>query len=450
MTEDWAKWESLVIDGAYPLRRFLTRSDHSVVFLTEYTKNTAADAVIKLIPADPAAAEAQLVHWKAVATLSHPHLIRLFDSGRCQLGGHPFLFIVMEYAQQTLAELLPRRALTFEEVQELLPPTLDALAFLHGRNLVHGGLKPPNFLVVNDQLKLASDRVRPTEGKNGATPAGDIRALGATLVEALTQHRPDEHAEAISLPDTLPSAFADTLRRCLSANPADRPSIANLDAQLKGALPPSLSPPSPSPSPSSAAVNGTVPHPQPGRVESARLAAPEPTLPGRPMPGRPMPARPMPRKRVPLAAIAAALVLLAVVWAGAGLFHGHPKAPQPAASTAPPAAQAAPPVATAASSATPIPVPPSVVHQEIPDVSRRARASIRGTIKVSVRVSVDRSGKVIAQALENRGSSRYFARVAGEAAKKWRFAADSQDLRRWLLQFEFTRDGTTAHAVPRL
>src|ERR1035441_5485748 len=163
MTEDWTKWESLVVNGAYPLRRFLARADHSVVFLTEYTRNAAGDAAIKLIPADPVCAEAQLERWNAVVALSHPHLIRLFDVGRCQLGGHPFLFVVMEYAEQSLAQILLRRALTLDEVQELLPPTLDALAFLHGKNLVHCRLKPPNFLVVNDQLKLSSDSVRPAD-----------------------------------------------------------------------------------------------------------------------------------------------------------------------------------------------------------------------------------------------------------------------------------------------
>jgi TonB family protein len=66
-------------------------------------------------------------------------------------------------------------------------------------------------------------------------------------------------------------------------------------------------------------------------------------------------------------------------------------------------------------------------------------------------VTVDSSGKVIDAALENRGASKYFARLATEAAKKWKFApANSQDSRKWLLRFEFTRGGTVGHAsIPR-
>jgi serine/threonine protein kinase len=124
--------------------------------------------------------------------------------GECQLDGLPYLYVVMEYADQTLAQVLQRRALTDDEAREMLRPTLDALAFLHGQNLVQGQLKPANILVVGDQLKLASDTIRrvsedtmsakaptvydPPEGRHGSSStAGDIWALGVCLFEALTR-----------------------------------------------------------------------------------------------------------------------------------------------------------------------------------------------------------------------------------------------------------------------
>src|SRR6202167_4212682 len=161
MTEDWTKWEGLLIDGVFPLRRFLGKSDHSVVFLTEHGAHNLPDAAIKLIPADPVLAEAQLSRWTIAGALSHPHLIRIFGSGRCRLGGAPVLFVVMEYADQTLAQLLPHRALTPDEARELLLPTLEALAYLHGKNLVQGQLKPPHALVFAARVKLCTATVRP-------------------------------------------------------------------------------------------------------------------------------------------------------------------------------------------------------------------------------------------------------------------------------------------------
>jgi TonB family protein len=89
-----------------------------------------------------------------------------------------------------------------------------------------------------------------------------------------------------------------------------------------------------------------------------------------------------------------------------------------------------------------------VLHQEIPDVPRHARNTIRGHIQVTVRVTVDNSGDVVGETLEIPGPSGYFARLATTAARKWKFApADNQNPRRWLLRFGFSRGGATVHAV---
>jgi TonB family protein len=88
-----------------------------------------------------------------------------------------------------------------------------------------------------------------------------------------------------------------------------------------------------------------------------------------------------------------------------------------------------------------------VIHEEIPKVPKSARATIHGHVKVAVRVSVDRSGNVVRDRFENAGPSRYFNHLASEAARKWKFAADNEDSREWLLRFEFGRDGTTVHAT---
>ena len=255
-TEVWVGWENQVVNSAYPLRRFLGGSNHSAVFLTEYRPEGVANAAIKLIPADTLETEAQLVQWGTAATLNHPHLLRLFDVGRCHIGGRPFLYIVMEYADQTLAELLPRRALTPDETRDMLIPALSALNFLHRNNLVQGQVKPANLLVIGDQIKLATDTIRsvgklptgilraslhdPPELKDGEiAPAGDIWGLGVTLVEALTQHPPswpDSKSETVSLTASIPPLFVDTVRRCLNRTPANRPTAAELQGQFDPAV----------------------------------------------------------------------------------------------------------------------------------------------------------------------------------------------------------------------
>ena len=91
--------------------------------------------------------------------------------------------------------------------------------------------------------------------------------------------------------------------------------------------------------------------------------------------------------------------------------------------------------------------PRSPVNEVIPDVPRSARETIRGTVRVSVRMIVDKEGRVLAATADDGGPSRYFERLAIEAAKKWTFTpAKSQEPEVMLVRFDFTRAGTTARA----
>jgi len=465
MTEVWTNWEGQVINGAFPLVRVLSTSDHSAVFLTEYKAQNLPSAALKLIPAIPALAQTRLTHWTTAAALSHPHLIRLLEVGRCEIEGRPFLFVVMEYAEQTLSQILPRRALTPDEVREMLRPTLNALAFLHGKNLAQGRLKPSNILVVDDQLKLASDTVRPVgestasiakssvydppEAKDGSfSTAGDMWSLGVTMVEALTQHPPswpDNESDTPSFPDALPATFVEIARQCLDRNPAKRPTVADVEAKIKPA------PQSPGSSPAQPPFSGPEP-----LVSVSQPVRSIPQSPAGKAPGRSTPSEESPKQRF-IPAIAVLLIVALAVWAGLHL-RSSPTSLE----------RSAPPAAASQNPQTPVSAPAevyapgpsdqraqpsangsaSVFHEEIPDVPRHARATIRGLIKVAVRVTVDGSGNVVDETLENPGPSKYFARLATQAARKWKFApADDQDSRRWLLRFEFSRGGATGHAA---
>jgi outer membrane biosynthesis protein TonB len=459
-TEIWTKWESQVVNGIFPLRRFLGRSNHSVVFLTECRARALGSAAIKIIPADTARAEGQLSRWQRAASLSHPHLIRVLEAGRCKLGGHPFLFVVTEYAEQNLAQILPHRALTVDEVREMLTPALDALAFLHRQNLVQGQLQAPNFLVVNDQLKLASDTIREAGDAAGIDLAGDMRALGATIVEALTQTRPElgARAEGLSLPATLSPVLADAVQRCLSPEPGNRPTVSELRNLIDPApeAPPPVPPPAPAaevaaPQVAAAQVPLALQVPEP-EVSARPASTPPPAAPHAPPHAPPPPAAarrpasmPYPRWLVPVAAVGLVLLL---VWAGGRMLRPHDSARPVAApiasqqSFAPASAPSPAPVQSAGS---------PVLHEEFPAISHSTRESIHGQIKVAVSVTVDRAGNVVAENLEVHGSSKYFARLASDAAKKWKFVpADSQSPREWLVQFEFSRSGVTGQAVPQV
>jgi serine/threonine-protein kinase len=473
MSEAWTRWQGHVINGVFPLGRYLGCSDHSGVFLTKSAARPA-DVAIKLVPTNRALAESQLPRWKRAGGLAHPHLLRLFEWGGCQLDGLPYLYTVMEYADQTLAQLLQHRALADDEAREMLFPTLDALAFLHGRNLLQGQLKPANILVVGDQLKLASDTIRrvsermpgnntptvydPPEAQQGSnSPAGDIWALGVSLFEALSRCPPSGLAEPrdVLLPADFSPAFHDLVVRCLSPSPQDRPNVNELVAWARGGSAGSAAPAVTQPV--------TLVPPESSTPEPPPLTAPPQVAPET---ARPAPSRGQdPKPRVVLTVILGAIVILVLGWITVRTFRTHRAAvptplpvqePARSASQTPGGATQAgaevrPPVSAASTSRpgrSDLTALLSRPHEEIPDVPWGARRTIRGHIKVWVRVIVDQDGSVFAADTDRTGPSGYFQRVAIEAAKKWTFPPVDTPARRLMqVRFDFTRDGTTGRAV---
>jgi TonB family protein len=475
MSEDWTKWQGHVINGVYPLGRYLGCSNHSGVFLTVSAAQHPAEVAIKLVPTNRTLAESLLPRWKRAGGVVHPHVLPLWQWGGCQLDGLPYLYVVMEYADQTLAQVLSHRALTDDEVREmLLPPMLEALAFLHGRGLVQGQLKPANILVVGDQLKLASDTIRrvndstvnadtpsvydPPEARYGSiSAAGDIWALGLSLVEALTRRPPSslgDRREVIVPPADFPPEFRDIVTRCLSLSPQERPSVTDFIAWAGGRS-------------TASASTATI---EPAAVVPPDTRTPEPASPRTELPSvapeAARPERPMAqfaKARAPIAVALGAITILALAWIGERML-GTQRAPAPppvhalAGSLAQTPGDAAPAAAgprahvSAASTTKPdwsaAVGSPSTLHEVIPEVPSNARQTIRGHIRVWVRVIIDSDGSVFAAVADRAGPSEYFERLAIEAARKWTFPpVETPSKRVMQVRFDFGRDGTTGHAV---
>ena len=321
MSESWKQWEGQIVSARYLLQRYLGGSEHSAVFLT--TRGTPPQKVaIKFVQVDEPDAQLQLSRWQHATKLSHPHLLRTFDCGRCRLGDFDLLYVVMEYAEENLSQFLTQRPLTPVETRDVLTPALEALAFLHGEGLIHGHVRPSNILAIEDQLKLSSDGISsltehsdqsnppaadtqpnlpaaslrhpspydaPEIAKGIVSPAGDIWSLGITLIEALTQHLPASSGSVVQelvVPDTLPALFLDIVRHCLRRDPQRRWTVVEIAARLNpGSVAPSVSTAPPASAPSSANVAAAVApaltsaSPQEPATSSSANAKSEPTHP---------------------------------------------------------------------------------------------------------------------------------------------------------------------------
>ncbi len=264
---------------------------------------------------------------RAAASLSHPSLVHVYDSGS---DGRAH-YIVMELLDRhrTLRDVLDREGpRSVEEVLRIGRELLAGLRVVHEHGLVHCDVKPANVMLGPGPAKLIDFGIatHPHEATDGdtsigslrfmspeqlhgeaLTPASDLFSLGAALYQSLTGRPPypGDTPEAVSAahaagrvrpPSTIvagiPGRLDEAILQALHRDPDERFSsaeamAASLDAssdEVVGRRDDDTTqmvrvPPPPPPSSSSRAPTGYVPpvappQPAPGSVPRA---APPPT-----------------------------------------------------------------------------------------------------------------------------------------------------------------------------
>jgi hypothetical protein len=256
---------------AYVLERELTGGGMSRVFVaTERALNRKV--VVKVLPPDLAAGvnhdrfrrEIQLA-----AQLQHPHIVPLLSAGE----HGDLLYYTMPYVDgESLSTVIARRGgLGVREVQRILMDVAEALAYAHGRGVIHRDIKPGNILMQGAHALVADFGVAKalsaalpaaagtTSGMVIGTPAYmapeqlaadpaadhrvDIYSLGLVAWEALAGSSPFEGKSPretmanqltrvppplTTLNTGVPAGLAAVVSRCLQKDPEQRPATAEL------------------------------------------------------------------------------------------------------------------------------------------------------------------------------------------------------------------------------
>jgi len=280
--------------GRYAVDREIGRGGMATVYLAGDLKHNRHVA-IKLLHPELAAvigAERFLKEIEIAASLTHPHILPLHDSG--QIDG--LVYYVMPYVDgESLRDRLDRvTQLSLEDTIRFTGEVADGLQYAHSKNVVHRDIKPENIMLSGGHALVADFGIaravteaggsRLTEtGLSLGTPhymspeqasgsrdvdgRSDIYSLGCVTYEMLVGEPPytGPNAQAIiakiltePLPSvrrdrqTVPPAMEEAVHKALARLPADRFATAD---QFSGALRQSLSS-SVSGVPSAAAVGG--------------------------------------------------------------------------------------------------------------------------------------------------------------------------------------------------
>ncbi len=205
------------LDGRYSIERELGAGGMATVYLAEDLKHHRKVA-IKVLHAELSAMlgpDRFLKEIELTASLQHPHILPLFDSGSAD----GLLFYVMPYVDgETLRGRLDRdKQLPIAQAVRIAEEAADALAYAHGRGVVHRDIKPENILLQNGHalvadfgialavqqaggrrmtqtgLSLGTPQYMSPEqamGERDIGPCSDIYSLGAVTYEMLVGDPP--------------------------------------------------------------------------------------------------------------------------------------------------------------------------------------------------------------------------------------------------------------------
>ena len=286
MTDLRAHVES-ALGGRYRVERELGAGGMATVYLADDVRHHRRVAIKVLRPELAAAlgAERFLREITTTASLRHPHIVPLYDSGAGDGGaggggGGGTLYYVMPFVEgESLRDRLRRdKQLPVEDALRIAREVADALSYAHGRGVIHRDIKPENILlesghaVVADfgiahAIDVAGGEQLTATGVSLGTPmymspeqaAGDknvdarsdVYALACVLYEMLAGQPPFTgptaesviHQHMLAAPPlvtqlrpTVPASVASALQRAMSKSPADRfPSVAQFaDALTPG------------------------------------------------------------------------------------------------------------------------------------------------------------------------------------------------------------------------
>ena len=223
------KYVGLLLDNRYKLLEITGAGGMSLVYRALDQKLNRLDAVKILkddLISDVESRDRFLAESRAIAMLSHPNIVSIYDVGHCSNFDTELEYIIMELIDGiTLKQYMQKRGtLTWKETLHFSSQVAKALAHAHEKGIIHRDIKPQNLMLIKDgtikvadfgiaeltnNLSGSSDEalgsvhyMAPEQAKGAvADSRSDIYSLGVVMYEMLTGSLPytGDSAEQIAI-----------------------------------------------------------------------------------------------------------------------------------------------------------------------------------------------------------------------------------------------------------
>jgi serine/threonine-protein kinase len=189
--------EPTLLDDRYALAEVIGRGGMAEVYEamdTRLGRRVAVKVLRGELARDPSFHVRFRREAQAAASLNHPNVVAVFDSGEGPLGGQTVPYIVMEFVDgATLRDLMktgtrmrPDRAL------EIIDGVLAALDYSHRQGIIHRDIKPGNIIITKaGEVKVTDFGIARVAADSAATMTGGGSVMGTAQYLSPEQARGD-------------------------------------------------------------------------------------------------------------------------------------------------------------------------------------------------------------------------------------------------------------------
>ena len=187
-----------ILGGRYEIGALLGRGGMAEVHVGKDVR-LGRTVAVKMLRPDMARDPSFQVRFRreahSAASLNHPSVVAVYDTGEDTFDGNPVPYIVMEYVDgSTLRELLSSGSrLVPERALEILDGVLNALAYSHQQGIVHRDIKPGNVMLTRDgQVKVMDFGIARAVADAGATMTQTSAVIGTAQYLSPEQARGEQ------------------------------------------------------------------------------------------------------------------------------------------------------------------------------------------------------------------------------------------------------------------
>jgi serine/threonine protein kinase len=191
VTEVLAERVKAALSSRYVIERQIGQGGMAIVYLARDLRHNRKVALKVLRPelAAVIGADRFLHEIRVTASLQHPHILPLHDSGE----ESSFVYYVMPYVEgESLRDRLrTERQLPIEEAVRIAAEVAAALSYAHGRGVIHRDIKPENILLASGAAIVADFGIA-----RAITEAGEGRLTETGLSLGTPHYMSPEQATA--------------------------------------------------------------------------------------------------------------------------------------------------------------------------------------------------------------------------------------------------------------